>query len=63
MSNFAARVKYLAEHNAISLAEVERRCAWGKGRLAMTLKTNNPTLKTIHTLAGALGVAAEELVK
>lgn len=63
MSNFAARVKVLAENNALSLSEVERRCGWKKGQLTTTLKTNNPTLNTIRLIAGALGVPPEELVR
>jgi len=63
MSNFAARVRVLAENQALSISEVERRCGWKKGQLTTTLKTNNPTLNTIRTIAGALGVAAEELIK
>lgn len=53
----------LAENNALSLSEVERRCGWKKGQLTTTLKTNNPTLSTIRIIAAALGVTAEELVR
>ena len=63
MSNFAARVRVLAEKEALSLSEVERRCGWKKGQLTTTLKTNNPTLSTIRKIAEALGVTAEELIK
>ncbi len=57
------RVKVLAEKNALSLSEVERRCGWGKGQLTTTLKRNNPTLSTIIVVAQALGVSPEELVR
>ena len=53
----------LAEKEALSLSEVERRCGWKKGQLTTTLKTNNPTLSTIRKIAEALGVTAEELIK
>lgn len=53
----------LAENHALSMSEVERRCGWGKGQLTTTLKRNNPTLSTIRTIANALGVAAEDLIK
>lgn len=60
--NVAARVRYHAEDQALSMGEVARRCGWQTGKLSMTLKTNNPTVKTLETLAAALGVTVADLV-
>lgn len=60
--NVAARVRYHAEKQAISLSEVERRAEMRKGTLSMMLKTNNPTVRTLAKLAAALNVTVGDLV-
>ena len=60
--NLRARVQYLAEREAISLSEVERRAGWKRGALFMVLKSNNPRLKTLTELAAALNVTVGELI-
>lgn len=60
--NLSKRVRILAEREAISLSEVERRAEWKRGTLHMVLKANNPRLNTLVTLAAALNVTVEELI-
>ena len=60
--NLKTRVQYLAEREAISLSEVERRAGWKRGALFMVLKANNPRLKTLTELAAALNVTVGELI-
>lgn len=61
--NINARVRLLVENQAISLSEVERRAGWKRGTIQMVLKANNPRLQTLITLAAALNVTLEELIK
>lgn len=60
--NLKQRVQLLAEKEAISLSEVERRAGWKRGALFMVLKANNPRLQTLVALAAALNVTVEELI-
>lgn len=63
MSKFKTRVKILAEHNALSLAEVSRRCGWNVSQLGVILSKGNPTLSTMQKIADALGVHVMELLR
>lgn len=60
--NLKQRVQLLAEKEAISLSEVERRAGWKRGALFMVLKANNPRLQTLVALAAALNVTVGELI-
>lgn len=60
--NLKQRVQILAEKEAISLSEVERRAGWKRGTLFMVLKANNPRLQTLVALAAALNVTVGELI-
>lgn len=60
--NLKTRVQHLAEREAISLSEVERRAGWKRGTLFMVMKANNPRLKTLNELAAALNITVGELI-